>query len=163
VFRDVWSMMQHTKERYRGLLNGSITPEARFDGDCPSWPRLDRVAHSWVTRIAFAAAYVLFYVKFAPHWAFYALLPLHFLMGPVHGAIVNWAGHKYGYRNFETSDRSRNTLLVDVLTAGELFQNNHHRHPTSPSFAKRWFEVDPTFAVMRVLRWLGIIELRYAA
>ena len=35
------------------------------------------------------------------HWAFFLLLPVHFLMGPFHGAIVNWAGHKYGYRNFK--------------------------------------------------------------
>jgi len=31
-------------------------------------------------------------------------------MGPIHGAIVNWAGHKYGYQNFDNGDRSRNTL-----------------------------------------------------
>jgi stearoyl-CoA desaturase (delta-9 desaturase) len=163
VFRNIWTMMQHTKNRYRGILNGGVEPEARFDGDFPSWPLLDSIANAWSTRLLFGAGYTLFYWCFAPHWAWYALLPVHYLMGPIHGAIVNWAGHKYGYRNFDTGDRSRNTLPIDLLTVGELFQNNHHRHPTSPSFAKRWFELDPTYSVMRVLDQLGIIVLRPVA
>jgi len=24
------------------------------------------------------------------------LLPVHFLIAPIQGAVVNWAGHKYG-------------------------------------------------------------------
>ena len=47
--------------------------------------------------------YTAFYVAFAPHWSLFLLLPVHFLMGPIHGAIVNWCGHKYGYRNFDTT------------------------------------------------------------
>jgi stearoyl-CoA desaturase (delta-9 desaturase) len=80
-------------------------------------------------------------------------------MGPVHGAIVNWAGHKYGYRNFETGDASKNTFWFDFLTVGELFQNNHHKHSNRPNFAARAFEIDPTYQVMRVFDWLGIIQL----
>ncbi len=162
VFSNVLTMMDHTRDRYRGILAGTIEPEARFDGDCPSWPAIDRLASGWTMRIAFGAAYTLFYVAFAPHWACFLLLPFHYLMGPVHGAIVNWAGHKYGYRNFSTSDFSRNTLVVDVLTAGELFQNNHHRHPSSANFAQRWFELDPTFTAMRVMNRLGVIAMRTA-
>ena len=43
----------------------------------------------------------------------YLLLPIHFLIGPIQGAIVNWAGHKYGYRNFPgEKDQSKNTLFI---------------------------------------------------
>ena len=79
-------------------------------------------------------------------------------MGPIHGAIVNWCGHRYGYKNFDNGDQSRNTLILDFLTVGELFQNNHHKFGQSPNFAVRWFEIDPTYQVMRVLAWLGIID-----
>jgi stearoyl-CoA desaturase (delta-9 desaturase) len=42
---------------------------------------------------------------------------------------------------------------------GELFQNNHHQYPSSPNFAVRWFEIDLGYQVIRVLSWLGIVEL----
>lgn len=163
VYPSVFRMMWHTKDRYAGLLRGTLTTEPRFDGDTPSWPLIDRIGNAWITRFAFGTAYTLFYIHFAPHWGWYALLPIHYLMGPVHGAIVNWAGHKYGYRNHDTDDQSRNTLAFDFLTGGELFQNNHHTYGGSPNFATRWFEIDPTYHVMRVMQALGIIRMRAAA
>jgi stearoyl-CoA desaturase (delta-9 desaturase) len=42
---------------------------------------------------------------------------------------------------------------------GELFQNNHHKYPMSPDFAARWFEVDPTWQVMRLLAKARVIEI----
>jgi len=152
-------MMMKTKLRYEGLVRRHIAPEARFDGGTPEWPALDAFGNSWFVRIAFGGAYTLFYVAFAPHWAFYFLLPIHYLMGPVHGAIVNWCGHKYGYRNFDSSDQSRNTLAIDFVTLGELFQNNHHTFGMAPKFSVRWFEVDPTYGAIRILSWLQIISL----
>jgi stearoyl-CoA desaturase (delta-9 desaturase) len=89
----------------------------------------------------------------------FALVPMHYLMGPIHGAIVNWCGHKYGYRNFDSEDKSRNTLIFDFVTAGELFQNNHHKFAMSTNFAARWFEIDPTYQVMRLFNWIGIIDM----
>jgi stearoyl-CoA desaturase (delta-9 desaturase) len=92
----------------------------------------------------------------------WALLPGHWIMGAVHGAIVNWSGHRYGYRNFPNDDVSRNSLPVDFLTAGELYQNNHHKYPMSANFAVRWFELDTTYQIMRVLNWLGVIDMKGA-
>jgi stearoyl-CoA desaturase (delta-9 desaturase) len=80
----------------------------------------------------------------------------------VHGAIVNWCGHKYGYRNFNTDDKSKNSLPFDFLLMGELFQNNHHKSPNSPNFAMKAFEFDPTYPVMKLLNLVGIIKMRKA-
>lgn len=158
-YRDVFSMMWTTKIRYEGLVTRKELPEPKFDGGYPEWPALDKFADTWAVRVAFMGAYVAFYVVFATQWWMYMLLPFHFLMGPVHGAIVNWAGHKYGYRNYASDDKSRNGLFFDFLTMGELFQNNHHKYGMSPSFAVRTFEVDPTYVIMKGLHALGVIDM----
>jgi stearoyl-CoA desaturase (delta-9 desaturase) len=160
-FPGLWSMMLSTKHRYDDYAYRRVEPEARFDGGYPEWRFIDQLSQRWSIRIAFSAAYTIIYLLFAPHWAWFLLLPFHFLMGPIHGAIVNWCGHKYGYRNFatEVDDRSRNTLVFDFVTLGELFQNNHHKFGMSPNFAARWFEIDPTWLVIRAFAALRIIQL----
>jgi stearoyl-CoA desaturase (delta-9 desaturase) len=152
-------MNVQTALRYAGLWRGTVTPEPRFVGGYPSWPALEKIGDSWMTRVAFGAAYTIPYFLFAPHWAYFLLLPAHFFMGPLHGAIVNWCGHMYGYRNFDTDDRSKNTLIFDFVTLGELFQNNHHRYGQSLNFAARAWEVDPAYWVIRALAALGVIKI----
>lgn len=156
---NVFWMMWETKNRYHGLAQGTILPEERFRGGVPEWPLIDKIGDSWISRIGFGTAYGLFYIAFAPHWAAFLLLPIHFVIGPIHGAIVNWCGHKYGYRNFDCDDKSTNTLPIDFVTMGELFQNNHHRYGMAPCFAVRWFEVDPTWSLIRALNFMRIIKL----
>ena len=88
------------------------------------------------------------------------LLPIHFLIGPIQGAVVNWAGHKYGYRNFPgEKDQSKNTLFIDFLMLGELFQNNHHHAGARPNFAAKWWEIDPVYPIIKLFNKLGIIKL----
>ena len=154
------TMMLRTKHEYDDFAYDRVKPEPRFDGNCPSWPLIDKLGQSWPMRITWMAGYAAFYVAFAPTPWLYLLVPVHWVMGPIHGAIVNWCGHKYGYQNFDNGDLSRNTLPFDFLTAGELFQNNHHKFAMSPDFAARRFEVDPTYVVIRVLSGLRIITLK---
>jgi stearoyl-CoA desaturase (delta-9 desaturase) len=160
IFPGLVTMMMKTKRIYHEFAYYQRDPEARFDGEFPRSPILEWMGKSWAMRILWGAAFVAFYYAFATAPWQWALLPFHWTMGAVHGAIVNWGGHRYGYRNFELDDISRNTLPIDFLTAGELYQNNHHKFPMSPNFAARWWEVDTTYLVMRVLNRLGIIELR---
>ncbi len=152
-------MMLATKKKYDDFAYQRVEPEARFKGGYPEWPVVDRIGQSWMARLAWITGYTLFYVKFATAPWMFALLPIHYVMGPVHGAIVNWCGHKYGYQNFDNHDDSKNTLVFDFLTGGELFQNNHHKFGMSPNFAARWFEIDPTYTVIRVLSALRIIDV----
>jgi stearoyl-CoA desaturase (Delta-9 desaturase) len=88
------------------------------------------------------------------------LLPIMFLMSPIHGAIINWFAHKYGYRNFEVKDTSRNFLPVDFLMMGESYHNNHHKNGSRANFGGiRWHELDPTYLVIRLLDAMKIIKL----
>ena len=158
-YKNVVTMMMATKKMYDDFAYRRVEPEKRFEGGLPEWPAVDRLSQSWLGRLAWGGAYLLFYAKFATAPWMWLLLPAHFVMGPIHGAIVNWCGHKYGYHSFDNGDASRNTLPFDFLTAGELFQNNHHKFAMSPNFAARRFEVDPTYQVMRLMSALGIIDL----
>jgi stearoyl-CoA desaturase (delta-9 desaturase) len=157
--RNPFAMMWRTKVMYEGIKHRRIAVEPRFEGGYPEWPLLDDSTSSWSLSIAWGTAYALVYVALAPSPWFYLLLPFHWFMGPVHGSIVNWFGHRVGYRNFASNDASRNTLPVDVLTMGELFQNNHHEFSQSPNFAVRDFEVDPGYLIMRGLERLGVIDM----
>jgi stearoyl-CoA desaturase (delta-9 desaturase) len=157
--RNVFSMMWATKARYDAFAYRREEPEARFEKNLPDWPALDRFSQSWATRIVWLAGYTAFYAAFAHGWM-WILLPAHFIMGPIHGAIVNWCGHRYGYRNYASEDVSRNTLVFDVLTLGELFQNNHHEHPNRPNFGVKWFEIDPAWQVIRLFAAVGIVKFR---
>jgi stearoyl-CoA desaturase (delta-9 desaturase) len=159
-FKDIWHMTMHTKDIYLNYAKFNVEPEEQFRGNYPEWKSLDKFSDSWFVRLSFVALYILFYLQFATSWWMFLLLPIHFFMGPVHGAIVNWCGHKYGYSNFDNHDHSRNTLPIDFLMLGELFQNNHHKLPDDVNFAQKKFEFDPTYAVVKLLDWVNIIQLK---
>lgn len=159
-FKDVWEMTMQTKEIYLNYAKHKVEPEKAFRGSYPEWPLLDKITNYWSVRILFGLGYLAFYLYFATAWWMFLLLPVHFFMGPVHGAIVNWCGHKYGYSSFDNQDHSRNTVPVDLFLMGELMQNNHHKSPNSINFAKKWFEFDPTYPVILVLHKLHIIRIK---
>jgi len=157
---NAFAMMWATKKRYENLTNATEKVAPSLDGGIPEWPLIDDLGKNRLSSFTWVAVYIAIYAAFATAWwQWVFLLPCQILMGPIHGAIVNWCGHRYGYRNFNVSDKSRNSLPFDFLTAGELFQNNHHRFGTRANFAVRWFEVDPTYQVIKVLAWLKIIRL----
>jgi len=159
-FKDVWHMTMHTKEIYLDYAKYNVEPDKAFRGKYPEWRLLDRISNSWTVRILFGIGYLLFYIHFATHWWMFLLLPIHFFMSPIHGALVNWCGHKYGYSNYDNEDHSKNTLPVDIFLMGELMQNNHHKSPNRINFAKKWYEIDPTYPVILLLDKVRIIHLK---
>ncbi|MDP1802058.1 MAG: acyl-CoA desaturase [Bacteroidota bacterium] len=158
-FKDAYHMMLHTRAIYNDVLNKRVVVEEKFDRNFPEYPTIDKIADNWITRLAFAGLYIAFYVVFATQWWMFLFLPIHFFIGPIQGAIVNWAGHKYGYRNFDCPDKSKNTFFIDIFLMGELFQNNHHQAGARPNFAAKWWELDPTYPIIWVLDKMRIIKL----
>jgi fatty-acid desaturase len=71
---------------------------------------------------------------------------------------VNSVTHLFGYRTYDTPDNSRNNWLVGLLGAGEGWHNNHHHDPTSATVQHRWWEIDPTYYVIKLLAWVGLAK-----
>ena len=70
--------------------------------------------------------------------------------------LVNSATHMWGARRFATRDDSRNNWWVALITFGEGWHNNHHAHPTSARHGLAWWEFDPSWLTLKVLRFFGI-------
>lgn len=159
-FNNIFSMMWQTRNIYNGLVEGKIESDDRFTKDLPEWPLIDNLGESLVSRVGWGILYIVFYVMFATEWWMFLLLPFQILMGPVHGAIVNWFGHKIGYSNFNNNDKSKNTLFFDFFMLGELFQNNHHKYSKNIKFSAKWFEIDPCYPIIKIFSWLKIIRFK---
>jgi stearoyl-CoA desaturase (Delta-9 desaturase) len=157
----IWKMMWKTKTIYSGIANHKITIEPRFTEGVPQWEAFDKIARSWPSRVFWGALYIAMYVQFAgTTWWLWLLLPIQFLLSPIHGAIINWFAHKYGYRNFTVGDTSKNFLPVDFLMMGESYHNNHHKNGGRANFGGiRWHEIDPTYLVIVLLDKMNIITL----
>lgn len=70
---------------------------------------------------------------------------------------VNSAAHRWGYRNYETDDRSTNNPLVGFLAFGEGWHNNHHAKPSLAQHGHKWWEFDLSWQVIQLMAWLGLI------
>ncbi|MFB6457164.1 acyl-CoA desaturase [Chitinophaga sp. Hz27] len=156
---NIFSMMWGTRAAYQEILHDEKVVEPRYTKNLPEWASLDRFASSTFSRLLWVAGYIVFFVYFATNPYQYLLLPIVVSMGAFHGAIVNWFAHKYGYINFRLRNTAMNLLFVDVLMLGESYHNNHHKHPSSVNFGRRWFEIDPVYYVIRLFEWLRVIKL----
>lgn len=157
--KGLFPLMLKTRTIYQEIFNGKIAIEEKFLKNLPNWRRFDLFASSMITRIVWGVGYFVFFLFFATAWWMWLLLPLIFIMGPLHGAIINYFAHKYGYRNFENADTSKNILPVDLLMMGEGYHNNHHKYMARPNFGVKWFEFDPTYPIILLLVKLRVIEL----
>ncbi len=158
----IWNMMVKTFKEYKFLIkNHKNVKDSAIKYRAPIWQSLDDFAETSFNIYMWIAIFMGIYYLMGVEWYFYfTVLPLHFMVGPIQGAIVNWFGHKLGYRNYNTNDQSKNTLPIDFALMGELYQNNHHKYGNNLNFAQKWFEIDFTFQIARLLSLLGIIEIK---
>lgn len=157
----IFKMMWKTKTIYSQINKGQMEIDKQFTQEVPQWLAFDKFARSAASRIMWGAMYVGVYYFYADVWWLWLLLPVQFLLSPIHGAIVNWFAHKYGYVNFPLKNTSKNFLPFDFLMMGESYHNNHHMHGSRANFGGiRWHEIDPTYYIIRVLDKLRIIKLK---
>jgi stearoyl-CoA desaturase (Delta-9 desaturase) len=76
----------------------------------------------------------------------------------LHGTLfINSLAHVMGSRRFATTDDSKNSFLLALITLGEGWHNNHHRYAHSARQGFYWWELDMSYYGLKVLSWLGLI------
>jgi stearoyl-CoA desaturase (delta-9 desaturase) len=134
---------QHDATRSELIRDLTASPELRW---------LDR--HNWVPPWALAISCLLI--------GGWPGLLIGFFLSTVlvwHATfMVNSVVHRFGTRRYDTGDDSRNHLGVALLTLGEGWHNNHHHHPTCARQGFRWWEIDVTWQILRVLAALRLVS-----
>lgn len=85
-------------------------------------------------------------------WLWCILLPsfLTFHKFALQASVTHY--RKLGYRNYNTSDNSANVWWLWPFILGEAWHNNHHGEPNNPNFGRQWWELDPTYWVVKLIR-----------
>ena len=157
---NMFAMMWKTKNVYQDINNQRISIDARFTKNVPQWRAFDLFAGSRFSRLLWIIGYILFFAFFVTATWQWILLPITFLMAPIHGVIINWFGHIYGYVNFKMKNTSKNLFPFDFLMMGEGYHNNHHKHASNPNFGVKWHEIDVTYLIIKLLNTFGLIKLK---
>ncbi len=71
--------------------------------------------------------------------------------------LVNSFTHIIGTRRYETTDDSKNSLLIALLTFGEGWHNNHHYYQNSTRQGFFWWEIDITYYILCFMSGLGLV------
>jgi stearoyl-CoA desaturase (Delta-9 desaturase) len=158
--KNIFAMMLRTRKEYLDIEDKRKPIDPKFLKNLPNWPKFDFFASHLATRIGFGLVYVAVYLLLATAWWQWLFLPMTLVMGPLHGAVINWFAHKVGYTNFELEDTSKNFLPVDFLMWGESYHNNHHKHGSKPNFGHKWWEIDPMWPIILFLDWTHVIRLK---
>ena len=69
---------------------------------------------------------------------------------------INSICHFFGSRRFAFDDRSGNVGWLAPFSLGESWHHNHHAFPRSAAHGLRWWEVDLSGLVIRVMRRAGL-------
>ncbi len=75
-----------------------------------------------------------------------------------HGTFtINSLAHVIGRRRYLTGDDSRNHLGLALITHGEGWHNNHHHYQSSCRQGFRWYEIDVSYYVVRLLAAMRLV------
>ena len=76
-----------------------------------------------------------------------------------HGTYtINSLTHLFGRRRYVTTDTSRNSLVLALVTFGEGWHNNHHYYQSTANQGFFWWEIDISYYVLRLLSLFGLVR-----
>jgi len=141
---------EHEETPWESIQDWSRFPELRW---------LDR--NHWVPGISLAVLCFLLGAAVGGWAGAWSALVWGFVISTVlvyHATFsINSLSHLIGSRRYATDDESRNNLFLALITLGEGWHNNHHHYQSSANQGFFWWEIDISFAVIRLLGWTGLV------
>jgi stearoyl-CoA desaturase (delta-9 desaturase) len=124
-------------------------PELRF---------LNHPAIHMLPTVALALAFLFVGGLPALVWGYFVSLVLLW-----HGCFsINSVAHVIGRQRYATGDESRNHWALALITTGEGWHNNHHHYQSSANQGFRWWQIDVTYYLLRLMAAVGLVwDLRH--
>jgi stearoyl-CoA desaturase (Delta-9 desaturase) len=99
---------------------------------------------------------VVLYATLGMHGLFWGLVVSTVLLW--HGTFtINSLSHVFGSRRFQTSDDSRNNVVLAMITMGEGWHNNHHHYQSTANQGFYWWEIDLSYYILWTLAKVGLV------
>jgi stearoyl-CoA desaturase (delta-9 desaturase) len=139
---------------------GWIFHERREVADDSSIPDLTRYPELvWLDRNHYAPVLLLGLLCFAlDSWSGVVVGLCWSTVATWHATFaINSLAHVQGTQRYVTGDASRNNLWLALLTLGEGWHNNHHWYQGSTRQGFRWWEIDVTYYLLKLLSVLGVV------
>ena len=120
------------------------------------WIKNKAVMNAHYYFFAYIIAYNVILAMIDPWLVLYAYLVPASLCVWATGAFNTW-GHgkglkQLGYRTWDTQDKSVNHHLVNLITFGEGWHNNHHKSPGSWHQGVQWWEWDLNAQIIKLIK-----------
>ena len=134
-----------------------LTDTGRSDlRNAKDWIKNKDVMNAHKYFFAYILLYIALLVIIDPMLVIYAYLVPASLCVWATGAFNTWGhGHglrRLGYRTWDTQDKSVNHHLVNLITFGEGWHNNHHRNPGAWHQGEKWWEWDLNAWIIRLIK-----------
>ena len=122
--------------------------------DLTKYPELVLVdRYWWVPPTALGVGLFLVGGSFALVWGLFVSTTLLW-----HGTFaINSLTHMFGRRRYTTTDNSKNSLILALVTMGEGWHNNHHYYQRAARQGFYWWEIDLSFYVLKAMEALGLV------
>ena len=156
----IWKILLGGVGLYRAATRHAATLEHYGKGTPDDW--LERHVYSRFTQLGVVIMAALDVLLFGAVGL--TIFAVQMVWIPLWAAgVINGLGHFWGYRNFETTDASRNLSPIGILIGGEELHNNHHAYAQSARLSNKWWEFDIGWFYIRTLALFGLARVRRIA
>ena len=150
--------MVKTYYKFADIQSGATKVKESITKNLPDWKWFDAMAGSLFVKILWSLFYVWFYYMFATEWDV-AVVPAHIVMALY--MVLLSIGLLISLATPTTKWKIPKPCLLISLCWGRLSQP--HAEGGKANFARKWYEIDPIYPIIRVLDWVGLIKINPVA